>query len=257
MLFFLGSSVIYFVQELGNLGLFTYRAMSVFFQTGCSYSALLQQMLHIGVNSRNVVALTGSAIGAVLAKHGYDGLHRFDADQFLGPLVYLAMTREFGSVISAIMVIARAGSAMTAEVGSMNISEQIDALTTLSIDPIRYVVVPRILATTLIMPLLSLFCVIFGVGAGYVVAIHVLHINSELYLESIRTNLLLSDITKGLIKAAVFGFLSSVICSYKGINARGGAKGIGVATTQAVVISCVTVFLVNYVLTSLLFHESV
>ena len=166
------------------------------------------------------------------------------------------MTREFGSIISAIMVIARAGSAMTAEIGSMNISEQIDALTTLSIDPVRYVVIPRIVASSFILPFLSLFCVLSGVAAGYVMSVWILEVNAELYVDSIKTNLVLGDITKGLIKAAIFGLLSSLICTYKGIHARGGARGIGVATTEAVVYSCVTVFLTNYVLSAILFNSS-
>ncbi len=255
MISWIGTIVLNTCADLGNFGLFSIRVLTTFLTRGCNFSFLIFQMSNIGVNSRNVVALTGSTIGAVLAMHGYEAFHRFGTEQFLGPLVYLAMTREFGSIISAIMVIARAGSAMTAEIGSMNISEQVDALTTLSIDPIRYIVVPRVLATTIILPFLSLFCVVFGVGAGYVVSVYVFKVNAELYVSTIRINLVLSDITRGLVKAAIFGVLSSLICTYKGILARGGAKGIGLATTEAVVLSCVTVFLANYVLSALLFYK--
>jgi phospholipid/cholesterol/gamma-HCH transport system permease protein len=213
-------------------------------------------MANIGVDSCWVVVLTGGTIGAILAMHGHSALKQYGAFQFLGELVYISMTREFGSIISAIMVIARAGSAMTAEIGSMNISEQIDALTTLSIDPVRYVVVPRVVASSFILPFLSLFCVLFGVGAGYIESVWVLEVNAEQYVDSIKTNVVLGDITKGLVKAAIFGLLSSLICTYKGIHARGGARGIGVATTEAVVYSCVTVFLANFILSAILFNSS-
>lgn len=249
----LGAVVISFCDEFGSFGVFFVQLVRTLFSRGCRVMSVLYQMSVIGVDSVLVVILTGSAIGAVLAMQGYNGLHRFGADRFLGPLEYFSMTREFGSVVSAIMVIARAGSAMTAEIGSMNISEQIDALTTLSIDPIYYVVLPRVIASTFVLPLLSLFCVVFGVGAGYCIAVYVLGVNAELYVESIRTQLVLSDITKGLFKAVVFGLLFALICTYKGINARGGARGIGEATTQSVVLSCVAVFIGNYIMSAVLF----
>lgn len=255
MITWIGESVLTTCDQLGNFGLFVIRVFQVALTRGCNISFLFYQMANIGVYTRNVVVLTGSTIGAVLATHGYEAFHMFGTEQFLGPLVYLAMTREFGAIISAIMLIGRAGSAMTAEIGSMSISEQIDALTTLSIDPIRYIVVPRVLATTLVMPLLSLFCVVFGVGAGYVISVFVFKVNAEMYVATIRTKLVLSDVYLGLIKAAVFGLLSALICTYKGIFARGGARGIGIATTESVVYSCVTVFFANYIMTALMFYE--
>lgn len=248
-----GCRAIKVCDDLGKFGLFSIQVIQTFFTRGCSFSSLVFQIAHIGVYSRGVVMLTGGAIGAILAHHGYAALHRYGTDKFLGPLVYLSMMREFGSVVSAIMVTARAGSAMTAEIGSMSISEQIDALTTLSIDPIRYVVVPRVIGTAFILPFLSIICVFMGVSAGYVVAIHVLGVNAEMYIEAVKAQIILSDITKGLFKAGVFGLLISLICSYMGMGTRGGARGVGLATTQAVVFSCVTIFLSDYVLTVFLF----
>jgi len=212
-------------------------------------------MSYIGIGSVSIVFLVGIAIGAVLALQSYIGLERFGSTQFIGPIVFLSMAREFGPVFSALMVIGRAGSAMTAELGSMRISEQIDALQTLCINPMQYLVVPRVLASTLILPFLSIFCTFFGVMAGYVTAVYVLNINSEVYMETIRANAELSDIINGLIKSLFFGFLFSIIATYKGYFTRGGAKGLGISTTQSVVFANVTIILADYVLTSLMFAK--
>jgi len=253
MFFLLGETILSTCEQLGNFGLFSLRVFWTFCRQGCNLKFVLFQMANIGVDSRWVVILTGAVVGAILAMHGHHALEQYGAYQFLGELVYLSMAREFGCIISAIMVIARAGSAMTAEIGSMNISEQIDALTTLSIDPIRYVVVPRVIASTIIMPFLSLFCILAGVTAGYVMSVWTLEVNAELYVDSIRTNIEMGDITKGLLKAAIFGLLYSLICTYKGMHAHGGARGIGIATTESVVSSCVAIFVADYILSAILF----
>ncbi len=252
----LGKRTISLCDKIGDFGVFCIQVFRTFFRKGCNPLALLTQMSLIGVGSLSVVILTGSAIGAILALHGYSALHQYGADRFLGSLEYLSMTREFGSVITALMVIARSGSSMTAEIGSMSISEQIYALITLSIDPMRYVVVPRVIGAAIVLPLLSLFCIFFGVSAGYIISIYLFHVNAELYVESIRVILVAADIYKGMIKAFIFGLLLSLICTYKGMRTRGGAKDIGISTTESVVYSSVTVFLSDYVLSSLLFDYS-
>lgn len=240
-------------QDLGNIGIFVIETFATTFK-GIDFKKVVAQMYFIGVRSLSVVALTGTSIGAVLAKHSYDGLHKFGAeDQFIGPLVYLSMAREFGPIVSAIMLTARSGSAMAAELGSMKISEQIDALRTLSIDPLVYLVAPRVIGSAIIMPFLSLFCTLFGVASGYIIAVHALGVGPETYADSIKKMLEFSDIYNGLIKAAFFGFIAAVICCYKGINTMGGSQGVGISTTQAVVYSSVTIFFANYILTSLLF----
>lgn len=242
-------------NDLGNIGIFVIEAFTTSIKD-LDLRKIIVQMHFIGVKSLSVVALTGACIGAVLAKHSFDGLHRFGGaqDQFIGPLVYISMAREFGPIVSAIMLTARAGSAITAELGAMKISEQIDALKTLSIDPFAYLITPRIIGATIIMPFLSLFCTMFGISAGYLMAIHVLGVSSETYADSIKKMLEFTDISNGLIKAAIFGFLSASICCYKGINTAGGSRGVGISTTQAVVYSSVTIFFANYILTTLLFR---
>ena len=251
----LGHTVLTASQQLGHIGLFTYDMLVTLFTTRLKLKKVLYQVNYIGVNSIIIVFLVGVAIGAVLAIQSYVGLARFGSTQFIGPIVFLSMTREFGPVFTAIMVIGRAGSAMTAELGSMRISEQIDALQTLCIDPMQYLVVPRVLASTFILPFLSILCSAFGILAGYVTAVYLLSINGETYMKAIRANVELSDLINGLIKALIFGFLFSIISTYKGYVTRGGARGLGTSTTQSVVFSNVTIIIADYILTSLMFTK--
>lgn len=249
----LGSVFINSCHRLGQIGMFLYESLIVLVTTPLKMPKVLQAMHFIGINSLSVVSLIGVTGGAVLAIQSYIGLHRFGAEQFIGPVIFLAMVREFGPVFTAIMVIGRAGSAITAEIGTMRITEQIDALQTLNINTKQYLIVPRLIAGTFILPFLSLWCSAFGVLAGYITAVFILNINSETYMESIRTSAELSDITNGLVKATVFGFLLSLISTYKGFYTRGGAKGVGMATTESVVFANVTIFIANYILTSMMF----
>ncbi|NDD53562.1 ABC transporter permease [bacterium] len=242
-------------RRLGQVGIFTWQALATMVTQRPRLSKVLYQMHYIGVSSISIVFLVGTAIGAVLALQSHEGLVRFGSTQFIGPIVFLSMAREFGPVFTALMVIGRAGSAMTAELGSMRISEQIDALETLCIDPYQYLVVPRIVASTVILPFLSMFCTFFGIFAGYVAAVYVLGINPDTYTEAIRENVGMSDLVNGLIKSVIFGFLFAIISTYKGYGASGGAKGLGIAITQSVVYSNVTIIIADYILTSLMFTK--
>lgn len=240
-------------ERLGNIGVFLYDALIALGTTRLRVKKLFYHMNYIGVNSVGVVFLVGITVGAALALQSYIGLERFGATQFIGPIVFLAMAREFGPVFAAIMVIGRAGSAITAEIGTMRITEQIDALQTLCINVHQYLIVPRIIAGTFILPFLAIFCTLFGTLAGYFTAVHILGINSEVYMQAIIENVEISDLTSGMIKALIFGFLVTVITTYKGFITRGGAKGVGIAITQSVVYSILTVVVADYILTSLLF----
>jgi len=248
----IGKASIDFCDGAGNLATFVYNALTTLFTTRLKIRKVFYQANHIGVNSISVVLLTGSAIGAILAIQSYHGLHKFGAEKFIGTLIFLSMAREFGPVVSSIMVTGRSISSMTAEIGSMRITEQIDALKTLSIDVNQYLIVPRIVATTLILPFLSLFCTLFGVVTGYIVSVYVLNINPETYMESVREYAEMADLTKGIIKAFIFGFLISSIGCYKGYTTWGGAKGVGISTTQSVVMANVTIFMADYVISALM-----
>lgn len=251
----LGAKTLESCSYVGKVGVFASDVFATFFRTKLKTEKVFYHMNYIGVGTLGIVVLVGITIGAVIALQSYIGLERFGATQFIGPIVFLSMVREFGPVFSAIMVIGRAGSAITAEIGTMRITEQIDALQTLCIDTQQYLIVPRIVATTVMMPFLSLFCSFLGIIAGYVMSVHVLNINAEIYMESTISNVEVSDITNGIIKAVFFGLILSIISTYKGFTASGGARGVGIAITQSVVYSILTIVIADYILISLMFSR--
>lgn len=206
----------------------------------------------IGVESFTIVMLTGIFTGMVVALQSYIGFQRVGGEQFIGAVVALGMVRELGPVLTGLMVTGRAGSAIAAEIGTMRITEQIDALRTLQIDPFSYLIVPRIVASTLMLPCLAAFSMIFGILGGYFLCTHILELSPEEYYSSIRAYVELKDITSGLIKSAVFGLLLSWVGTYKGYYTSGGARGVGAATTQSVVLSSSLILMSNYFLTKLL-----
>ncbi len=249
---YLGATAIEYCTQLGTIALFFIDTIRTLFKTKPKFKKIFYQMNYIGVDSLVIIFLTGISVGAVLAVQSHIGLKRFGAEKFIGPVVFLSMSREFGPVLSAIMVAGRAGSAMTAEIGTMRITEQIDALKTLCINVKQYLIVPRLIAGTFILPFLSLFCTVCGVLSGYLVATGMLDVNAELYMEAIRESVVMFDITSGLIKATVFGFILSLIGTYKGYSTHGGSKDVGISTTQSVVYSSVTIIITDYILTSLM-----
>ncbi len=190
----------------------------------------------------------------VFALQSYIGFQRVGGEQFIGAVVALGMIRELGPVLTGLMVTGRAGSAIAAEIGTMRITEQIDALTTLRINVFQYLVVPRMIAGTLILPCLSVFSMIFGIIGGYIVCVHVLELSPEDYTSSIRNYVELADIRGGIIKSAVFGLILSWVGCYKGYYTNGGARGVGISTTQAVVLASIMILMSNYFLTKLLEH---
>lgn len=214
---------------------------------------LFKQMEFIGVNSLLVVLLTGLFTGMVLALQGYYGFRKFGGESLLGATVALSMTRELGPVLTALMVTARAGSAMAAEIGTMRVTEQIDALSAIAVDPLHYLVVPRLWAAVLMLPLLTGISDAIGIIGGHLVGVELLGIDPGVYVQHTEDIVDLSDITNGLYKSLAFGLLMALIGCYKGYNAHGGAKGVGQATTQAVVLASVSILVSDYILTSLLF----
>ncbi len=237
----------------GSFMLFLIYALISLFKAPLRVRKLFEQMRTIGVDSLSIIILTGSATGAILALQTYNGFKRFGAEDYIGTIVALSLIRELGPVLTGLMVAGRAGSAMSAELGTMQITEQIDALKTLRIDIQHYLIVPRIIGSALILPFLTLFSMIFGIIGGYIISVFALGVNGELYKTSIRTYVELSDITGGLIKAIVFGLILGWVGCFKGFNTRGGAKGVGISTTQSVVISSILILVSDYFLTAFLF----
>jgi phospholipid/cholesterol/gamma-HCH transport system permease protein len=248
----LGAQALKIIKEFGLFGIFCADIFRTMLHAPLKTKKIVAQMVAVGIESLPVVISTGATIGGVLALHAYKGLSTFGADQFIGPLVFLAMAREFGPVLSALMVAGRAGSAMTAEIGTMRISEQLDALTTLSINVNQYLLVPRVIASVITLPVLSMICTTCGVVVGYLISIHSLGINPEVYTESIKAAVNTSDLTQGFIKAAIFGLLLSLVGCYKGMVTVGGAKGVGKSTTESVVYASMGVLVVDYILTALM-----
>jgi phospholipid/cholesterol/gamma-HCH transport system permease protein len=214
---------------------------------------VFKQMEFVGVRSIFVVVLTGMFTGMVMALQGYHGFRMFSAESLVGSTVALSMTRELGPVLTSLMVTARAGSAMAAELGTMRVTEQIDALYVMAANPVKHLIVPRVAAGVLMVPLLTVVSDFMGILGGYFVGVHILGINSGIFIKNMTRLVDLNDIYNGLIKAACFGLILSLIGCYKGFNTYGGAEGVGRATTEAVVMASITILISDYFLTAIMF----
>lgn len=200
-----------------------------------------------------VVALTAVFSGMVIALQSYTGFARFNAESAIAGVVALSVVRELGPVLSGLMVAGRVGAAMAAELGTMRVTDQIDALTTLSTNPMKYLVAPRLLAGVVALPLLVVVADILGIAGGFLVGTVKLGFNPGSYLQSTADILTVNDVVSGLVKAAVFGLLIALMGCYHGYNSRGGAQGVGSATTSAVVAASILILAFDYVLTELFF----
>jgi phospholipid/cholesterol/gamma-HCH transport system permease protein len=252
-----GRLAIFPIQEMGRMAIFffwsIYRALLPPFQTG----KVVDQVYFIGMKSVFIICLTGTFTGMVLGIQGYYTLVKFGSEGLLGAAVALSLIREMGPVLTAIMVTARAGSAMAAEVGIMRISEQIDALQTMDINPIRFLVSPRIVASVISFPLLTAIFDVIGITGGYLTGSVLLGINPGTYFSAVESSVLMKDVTGGFVKSVVFALVVSTICCFNGYvthtRTEGyGAKGVSLSTTSAVVTSCVLILVVDYVITSIL-----
>lgn len=214
----------------------------------------LKQLVKIGYNSLPVVGLTSIFTGMVLALQSYTGFSRFSAESAIPNVVVLSITRELSPVLAGLMVAGRSGAAIAAEIGTMRVTEQIDALKTLSTNPMNYLVAPRILASVISLPILVFIGDIIGVFGGYLICVNILDFNPKIYLVNIYNFVEFIDVFSGLVKAAVFGLIISFMGCFHGFNASGGAQGVGQATTYSVVSSSILILLLNYILTSLFFN---
>jgi phospholipid/cholesterol/gamma-HCH transport system permease protein len=253
----LGSAFIRFLHELGVLANFTCRSGMLIFQYPFQGAKVIQQTFFIGVKSITVILLVAIFTGMVLGLQGYHTLVKFGAEGLLGAAVALSLIRELGPVLTAIMIIARAGSSMAAEIGIMRISEQIDALDTMDINPLRFLVSPRMAASLISFPLLTAIFDTVGIIGGWFSGVLLLKLNSGAYFYRMQSSLGIEDIAGGFTKAVVFALVVSVVCCYQGyfthLRPGGfGAKGVSLATTRGVVLSCVLVLVVDYILTTFL-----
>jgi conserved hypothetical integral membrane protein len=252
----IGRAVISRINILGAATVFLFLALLKTFGPK-QLSKIVQQLYYIGARSTTIIMLVSVFTGMVLGLQSYHALVKFGAQGAVGTLVALSLIRELGPVLTAIMITARAGSAITAEIGIQRISEQIDALHTMRIDPLRHLISPRISAAIISFPILTTVFDLIGIIGGYISGVMLLGLNSGGYFHSIQANVELKDISDGLIKAIVFAVIVSTVCCYQGYFAHmrrdsHGAKAVGLATTSAVVISCVLILVSDYIVTSLL-----
>jgi phospholipid/cholesterol/gamma-HCH transport system permease protein len=252
----IGIQVIRGVNNLGAATIFLYLALTKTFRSK-QLPKTVSQLFYIGAKSTAIIMLVSLFTGMVLGIQSYHALVKFGAQGAVGTLVSLSLIRELGPVLTAIMITARAGSAMTAEIGIQRISEQIDALTTMRIDPLRYLISPRVVASIISFPILTTVFDLIGIIGGYVSGVLLLGLNSGVYFHGIQANVEMKDIVDGLIKAVVFAIIVSTVCCYQGYYSHmrkdsHGAKAVGFATTSAVVISCVLILVSDYVVTSFL-----
>ncbi|NWF55466.1 MAG: ABC transporter permease [Syntrophaceae bacterium] len=249
----IGYRVLTFLEESGKVMLLFLKTVAFIFRPPFDLRNLFKQVEYLGIKSIPVVLITGAFTGMVLALQSYTGFKRFNAEAFVATVVALSMTRELGPVLCGLMVSGRVGSAMAAELGTMQVTEQIDALYTLAINPVQYLVVPRFLASLIVMPILTTFADIIGIMGGYLVSVILLGSNPTVYIRRTYDYLDLEDVYIGLLKACIFGMIIATIGCYQGMNTRGGAEGVGRATTSAVVISSLLILIANYFVTALLF----
>jgi phospholipid/cholesterol/gamma-HCH transport system permease protein len=249
-----GARTLSYMDEAGTGLLMFIKVLRSLFHRPFPLKLTLEQMEEVGVRSLPVVLITAIFTGAVLALQTYSGFKRFGAEGLVGTVVALSMTRELGPVLASIMVAGRVGSAMAAELGTMRVTEQIDALITMATDPVRYLVLPRVIAGFIMLPILVVFADLIGIMGGYFVAVKVLGTSSTIYVNRTLQYLEFSDVSVGLIKAAVFGVIIALVGCQMGFYTEGGAEGVGRATTKAVVGASILILISNYFLTALLFQ---
>ena len=249
----IGRVFLAFLGTAGRLTVFALNAVRHCFLPPYYPRIMLRQMIEIGYFSLPVVGLTAVFAGMVLALQSYTGFARFSAEGAIANVVVLSITRELAPVLGGLMIAGRVGAAMAAEIGTMRVTEQIDALTTLSTNAIKYLVVPRLIASVIMLPILIFVADVIGVFGGFLVSVYKLGFNPAIYLQNTWNFVEPLDVVSGLVKAAVFGFLVTLMGCYHGYHSKGGAQGVGAATTNSVVSASILILCFNYILTEAFF----
>jgi phospholipid/cholesterol/gamma-HCH transport system permease protein len=242
----IGTSIFSFIDELGGIASLLFQIFKWALRPPFRAQNLFAQLDFVGVGSIFIVSLTGIFSGMVFAMQSWRAFELFNAESLVGPTVSLTITRELAPVFAALMVTMRAGSAMCTELGTMRVTEQVDALETMAVNPIQYLLVPRVLAGLVMVPLLVMIFDLLGLSGGYFIAVTVKGLSAGTFITRTQQWLDPEDIAEGLIKGAVFGLFVALVACYKGYNASGGAKGVGQATTEAMVASALGIFILDY-----------
>lgn len=244
-----------FLEQLGEVGLLLFKTLKNLFKSPWEKRIFIQQLEEIGVRSFPVVSLTAAFGGLVFGLQTYIGFHRYigpGSETFGGPIISLGLCKELIPILVGLMVTGRVGSAMAAEIGTMKITEQVDALFTLGADSTRYLVVPRILASLIMLPCLTLYGDLIGIAGGFFYNVYLMGVNRILYIRNTLLYIEIWDVASGLLKAAVFGVIIGLIGCWQGLRAEGGAEGVGRATTRAVVIASISIVIMNFFLSKAL-----
>ena len=255
MVSFLGRIGHFAIDQIGGMGsmfLFLISALLQAFRRPAKLRLIVFHIKTIGVDSFSVVALSAFFTGMVIGFQGYYSLRKFNAESWLGSASALGLLRELGPVLSAFMVTGRTGSAMAAELGTMRATEQIDALYSMAINPIKYLVSPRIIASLIAMPMLTAIFNVIGIFGSYVVGVGILGVSSGSFFSGIENSVVFHDVYSGILKSLCFGLIITWICCYKGFHAPPMATGVSQATTEAVVLSFVLILVWDYFLTSIM-----
>jgi len=249
---YLGWWSLQFVEELGRMARFAGDIGRALLRPPSRVGRFVDELFKIGVLSLIIICLCGTAVGAVLGLQGYNTLIRFGAADSLGAVVGLSLVRELGPVLTALLVTGRAGSATTAEIGTMVVTEQLDGLRMMSVDPVHYVVMPKAMAMTVVMPMLAALFTVFGIFGGYLVGVRLMGLDPGRYMSAVKDAIdFRSDVAGSLIKALVFGVLVALIATYRGFTTEPTSSGVSSATTSTVVIASVAILVFDYVITAL------
>jgi phospholipid/cholesterol/gamma-HCH transport system permease protein len=248
----IGKRTLQAINRMGRMAIFLYATFASLFFPPYQIRRIAKQVHFIGVRSLFVIVLTAAFTGMVLALQGYYTLRKFGSEGLLGSAVALSLIRELGPVLSALMVTGRAGSALTAEIGIMRIGEQIDSLESMGIDPVKFLISPRLLGAVVSVPLLTAVFDVVGILGGYLVGVKLLGVNAGVFFGQMEASVEWNDVANGLIKSFVFGVIIAWVCTFKGYFTGRGAEGVSQSTTSAVVLSSVMVLVGDYFLTSVL-----
>lgn len=248
-------NIISMLEELGDITILSLQTLLYTFRGNFSWKDLFAQMERIGVDSLPVAIVTAAFVGMVFAVQISYEFVKYGAGNIVGGVMGIAVARELAPALTAVVIAGRVGSAFAAEIGTMAVTEQIDAIYAMGSDPIKHLVVPRFIASTLMLPILTIFADLVGFFGGYLVAVYVVGINTYGYMDSASSLLTMNDILGGIIKAVFFGMIISIIGCYRGLRTKGGARGVGEATTNSVVYSLMAIFIVNYFLSLMLFKR--
>jgi phospholipid/cholesterol/gamma-HCH transport system permease protein len=249
----IGALILKIAEEFGSVFIIMAKTVRWTFRRPFELRLTLKQMEEIGLRSLPVVVITTAFTGMVFALQSFAGFKRFTAESLVGAAVALAIVRELSPVLTGLMVAGRAGSAMAAEIGTMRVTEQIDALSTMAVEPVQYLIVPRMIASVAMLPVLTMLGNALGIFGGYVVAVELLGANPTVYWESTYRWLITNDFIAALIKSGCFGFIIAIVSCHYGFNSEGGAEGVGRATTRSVVVSSMTILISDFFLTKVLF----